>query len=458
MADDHASEILALTRELCQFTTGVVAAANEALFDRIGEELPLTVHRYLSGTTFNGWIVPDLWRVEKALLWKDDQLVFDGTANPLGVAMYSRSFQGELDFAQLRPHLVTSSRLPEAYVYHCMWQYRPWAADWALSVPYEIYKGLTPGRYRVDLVTASSPGEMLVADCELPGRSDKTIVFNAHTCHPHMANDGFGGVAVLVCLMQWLQRRDHFYTYRLVLGPEHLGTVFYLRDRSPEEINRMVCGIFTEMPGTPGPIKLASSFLGNQPIDRALVHAARSVGAAHVCVPWRCGAGNDETVWEAPGYEVPFAEVTRCLDQFDPFPEYHTNLDVPDRLDGHQVAELFGVLQDTITVLEEDARLYRNFDGLVCLSSPAYDLYLERPDPAVAKGLAADSEKWGHLLDCVLRYFDGSQTILNIAEKHDLPFKPLRAYLARFAHKGLVRFERAAIERRPTTRVRGLAA
>ena len=33
---------------------------------------------------------------------------------------------------------------------------------------------------------------------------------------------------------------------------------------------------------------------------------------------WREGAGNDETVWESPGFEIPFVELTRC-GTFKPF-------------------------------------------------------------------------------------------------------------------------------------------
>ena len=65
-----------------------------------------------------------------------------------------------------------------------------------------------------------------------------------------MANDGFAGTAVLVRLLQWLAVQDTFYSYRLVIGPEHLGTVFYLRDRPRADVDQMVGGIFEEMPGT----------------------------------------------------------------------------------------------------------------------------------------------------------------------------------------------------------------
>jgi hypothetical protein len=103
--------------------------------------------------------------------------------------------------------------------------------------------------------------------------------------------------------------------------------------------------------------------------------------------------------------------------------------------------------------LEGNATIERRFDGLICLSNPSYDLYMERPDPAVEKNFGEDAEKWGHLLDCLFRYFDGSRTILDIALAHDLPFARLRRYLERFEEKGLVRLNFVEIPRVPPIRV-----
>jgi aminopeptidase-like protein len=454
-SNSSAAGMIALTRDLCAFRAGVVSDDNEALFARIGRELPLTMFRFRSGDSHNGWTVPQNWRVKRAKLYCDGREIFDATANALGVAYYSKSFVGSLSRDELESHLVTDAALPEAYIFHCMWQYRPWDADWALSIPHRIYRTLEPGRYRVELVTEYAEGQMLVAHSEIGGRSDRMVVFNSHTCHPHMANDGFAGTAVLVRLMQWLAGRDNYYTYRLVLGPEHLGTVFYLRDLPREEVNRMVCGVFEEMPGTRGPIKAASTFQGGHRIDRAFASVLRHHSKVHELVPWRKGAGNDETVWEAPGYEVPFVEVTRCENQFAPFREYHSSLDTPELMDPARLDEMLDVMKKVVEVLEEDAFVQRKFDGLICLSNPKYDLYMERPDPAVAKNLGADAEKWGHLLDCLFRYMDGEMTVLDIAEKHDLPFDRLLRYLRRFEEKGLVSLNRADIARATPVRVTG---
>lgn len=430
-----------LACDLCAFSTGVVANDNEALFKYLVRELSFKIYRYGSDEIFNGWVVPKLWSVQKALLYRDGEVIFDGRSHTLGVGYYSRSFSGDLDWEILKTHLVTNPKLPEAYMFHCMWQYRPWAADWAFCIPYQIYKTLGSGQYRIELETTYEPGEMLVGEYTHKGRSPATIIFQNNTCHPHQANDGFAATAILVRLFQWLQGRDTYYTYKLLLNPEHTGTVFYLRDRSPAELDNLIAGIFMEMPGTTGVIKATSTFLGNLPFDQVIGHALRHYSKAYECVPWRKGAGNDETVWEAPGYEVPFVEITRCIDQFDPYPEYHSSLDTPDRIDWEQSLEIFSVFQHIINILENNQRLYRQFDGLLCLSNPKYNLYLERPDPSVVKDLDADSEKWGHLLDCLLRYFDGSMTILDIADRHDLPFDRLYQYLLRFYEKSLIRME-----------------
>jgi len=450
------SEFLSLTRDLCAFATGVVADDNEKLFARIAEELPLTLFRYPSGESFNGWLVPQNWRVTTASIRRDGKLLFDGRTHTLGVARYACSFSGSLDWEDLKPHLVTNPDLPSAYVFHCMWQYRPWAADWALSVPHDIYRALGPGRYEVELATAYTPGEMIVAQHEKKGRTDQTIVFHSNSCHPHMANDGFAGTALLIRLFQWLQEQDTHYSYRLVIGPEHIGTVFYLRDMERAELDRIVCGVFEEMPGTGGPIKAASTFRGDLPIDRAFRNALRHHAKAHELVPWRQGAGNDETVWEAPGYEVPFVEVTRSEALLEPYREYHTSLDTPELMDPGQLEEFFVVLQKVIGAFENNARIWRRFDGLVCLSHPDYDLYMERQDPSIDKNLPEDAEKWGYLLDCLLRYFDGSLTILDIAERHDLPFDRVHRYVKQFEEKGLVTLAFAPMTRERARRANEL--
>lgn len=441
--------ILGLTDDLCRHRVGVAAPGNGALFDRVAEELPIRLHAFASGESHNGWRVPDEWAVEEATIWCGDRLIDDAGGHPLGVASQSRGFEGELSLDELRRHLVSDPERPNARIFHCRWQYRPWDADWALSLPDRVVRGLEDARYRVRLRVRSEPGEMLVADHEHTGRTGETIVFNSHTCHPGQANDGMVGVATLIRLFQWLEGRETRLTYRLVLGPEHLGTVFYLRDMPAAEMARLAGGVFVEMTGVDAPLIATSTFDGETPVDRALAHVLRHGAPDARRVAWREGAGNDETVWEAPGYEVPFAELTRRIDTFDPYPQYHSDLDTPQSLDGERVDEAFEVLQDMVDVLEGDVVAHRRFEGLVCLSAPEYDLYPERPDPSLGDAQGDLDERWGRLVDRILRWCDGRTSALEMADAVGLPFAEVRAYLERFEDAGLVDLTAVSYARMP---------
>jgi len=441
------NSILKLAKDLCNFSTGVVSDGNEELFKRIEKEISLNYVKVKSGTKFNGWEVPNNWRVKKAKIFKNNKLIFDATSNELGVARYSKSFKGSLQLEDLKKHLVTQPNLPNAFVFHCAWQYRPWDADWAVSMPHKIFKKLTKGTYFVDIETEYSPGEMLIAHSNIKGKSNKTILFNSNNCHPKMANDGFAGTAVLIKLFQWLKKRKNFYSYKLIIAPEHLGSIFYLSKLRRRELDNFICGIFEEMPGNKAPAKITKTFLGNHIIDKAFKNIFCTKYKDSKIVEWRKGAGNDETVWESPGFEIPFVELTRCENQFAPFKHYHTNEDNVTNLYYEKVNEFLEILQDVIHILENDQKIIRRFDGLICLSNPKFNLYKERLDPAIEKNLDDDSEKWGHLLDCLLRYFDGDMSILDIANKHELDFFNLHKYILDFKKKNLVKLKFNEIEK-----------
>ena len=442
------NNLINLTRDLCEIPTGIVADGNEQFFQRIRDEIDLEIFSFPSNSEHNGWIIPHKWTVETATIHRDGKLIYDGTQNALGVAHYSRSFEGRMSLEDLLPHLYSLPSLPEAHVFHCTWLYRPWIEDWGLCPPHNLVKSLTPGNYDIRLKTLTDPGDMLVGHHHKQGKSEKTIFFQSNTCHPHMANDGLAGTAVMIRLFQWLTTQDTHYSYRLVLGPEHYGTIFYLRDHSRQEIDNYIGGVFGEMMGTDGDFVVASTFNGDEVLDRAFRHVVRNHTKAHRFVGFRESVGNDETVWEAPGIEIPCVQVNRFRTHSVPFPEYHTNFDNADLMDAEQLEEFLDVFKKVVELLEANVTMYRQFDGLVALSNPKNDIYLERFDPTKAAGSKASySNSWGILQDSIPRYFDGRMSVLDIAEKHDIDFFDIRRYVQQFIDKGLVDARLEEIER-----------
>jgi hypothetical protein len=89
-------------------------------------------------------------------------------------------------------------------------------------------------------------------------------------------------------------------------------------------------------------------------------------------------------------------------------------------------------------VLETDSVVHRRFNGLVALSNPRYDLYVERPDPVVEKNLTERDIRFGQMQDRLPRAFDGARTVFDIAEAFGVSYTRLREYLRRFEDKDLV--------------------
>ncbi len=400
------------------------------------KELPFKVHQYPAGEECNGWTVPHSWFVKKAEIRKDGQLIYDGKAHPLGVMGYAKPFKGKVSLEKLQKHLTYREDWPDAIGYHCDYFYKPWRADWGFSLPYNLFRKLKKGNYDIDLQTAYENKPMKVCDYFLKGKTSKTVIFNAHNCHAAQANDDIAGLVVGVELMKRLARRKNRLSYRFIAAPEHLGTVFYLKHCTAKTVQRFHCGFFLEMLGNRNRLAFQETFTGTHELDRAAHHYLKFRHPDHFSDKFRKVIGNDETVWEAAGYEVPTASLSRW-----PYKEYHTSRDNADIIDGEMLEESVQAVLGIVDILETNATVVKKFKGLVALSHPKYDLYVAPgTDPSIKMDKTEDRKKWNYMMDCLPRYFDGKMRILDMAAKHDIEYSRLYDYLLKFKAKGLVDF------------------
>lgn len=414
-------------------------------------ELPFLVHEFVGGLEHNGWVVPMKWEVERATIHNPNgSLVYDGLWHPLAVIGYSQAFQGRVRGDELKRHLFFPSAFDDALVYHCDLFYKPFRKEWGFSVTKRFYDAIGDERfYDVDLKTTFEPGTMKVCEYVLPGASPDSIVLNAHNCHAFCCNDDLAGVSVGVEVMRRLERwSNRRFTYRLVIAPEHFGSIFYLTKLPPGLTLRY--GLFLEMLGTTGGLALQRSFLGDTMVDRALLLALKHSGKPFRTDRFRKIVGNDETCWEAVGFEVPFPSLSRSIG-VGHFPEYHTSRDNIDLIDENMLVEAADIVTEALYALDNDAVMTRHFRGLVALSHPRYDLYKPFYDPSEPdrKTISDQARNWNYLMDCLPRYFDGDTRLIEIAEKFDLPFQAVHDYVRQFEAKGLVAMHPPKLDRPP---------
>lgn len=425
--------ILDIIRKLYPFAYSVVSSENDRAISTYLEELNFDVVEIRSGCELNGWIVPPDWRTIRANLFKDEELILDAMSTPLGVGVLSPLFKGTISLAELKKHLFYSDDCPDAIPYHWTNLYRPAEKDWAFCVKKEFFDSLVEGEYRVELETLEQPGTMKVLDFTLPGMSSDTILLNGHNCHPWQANDDLSGCAVGIAVMQALQAREsRKYTYRLVVAPELIGTVHWLAGLKQTNM-RFSGAIMLKSVGNASPLKLQHSFEGSSQIDKAAASVLRARNPDYVSGAFRTIYGNDETVFDSPGYEIPTISLTRY-----PFSGYHTDADTPDGLSPDALEETYEVVLEIMDALESNETLRFSERGLVALSHPRYRLYRAAPAPGLDKAEYLDiSRRWNLLMNCLPRELNGHNSAIDLAYKYELPVAEVCAYLKEWKEKGL---------------------
>ncbi len=435
MATDLPPGTMDLMERLCPLNRVFVSDDYRAGLELIDGFLPLRIHEYPPDQTVNGWVVPPSWRPLRGTISRDGRVVYDALAHPLGVAANSCGFSGRLSLEELRPHLHFDHRDPEAIPFHFRWQYRPWEQDWGLCLPRTVYESLGPGEYDVELEVETKPGPLLVATHDLPGRTDECFVLAAHLDHPSMANDDLAGVMVGLAVMRRLAARDRRLSYRLVLVPEIIGSEFYLHDRgasAPESI-RGAC--FLEMLGTETEFTLQRSHGGRSDFDLALAWALADLGLSHRVVDFRQSVGNDEVCWEARG--IAMSSLSRY-----PYPEYHSSRDNMEIISPARLAESVDLILAAVELIEGNRTVQLNFEGVPCLSNPAYDLYIDTGQPAL--GTKTDDgmlRRKRRLMDSIPILLRNPVTIFDLAESFELPPREVHQYLLDWERRGLVSFK-----------------
>lgn len=410
------------------------------------EELDFFVHEFPAGSEVNGWIVPQKWEVIEAKIYdKNGSLVYDGMHHPLAVIGYSQSFSGRIQGNELKKHLFFPAALDDALVYHCDLFYKPFRKEWGFSVTKNFYNDISDtAEYDVVLETSFEQGTMKVAEFVLEGESEDSIVINAHNCHAFCCNDDLSGVAagieVIRRLSSWTKRR---YTYRLIIAPEHFGSIFYLDSLTDKKASSLKWSTFLEMVGAGGPLALQRSFKGNTFIDRAYLNTLQHYCENSWSDYFRKIIGNDETCWESAGYEIPCPSLNRSNGK-DHYPEYHTSKDSPDFINADMMEESVNVIMEAFFIMENDIVMHRESRrGLISLGHPKHDLYKPMWDPSEEgrKSISDAERNWNYLMDCLPRYFDGTTRLIEVAERHNLPFRALYNYVKQFEEKGLIRAE-----------------
>lgn len=431
------SSMLDLINELWFLKRDIVSDGFDQALLRLQEEFPaMKIHEYPSGMTCWTWRIPEKWTCDEAYLETlAGERLIDYAVHPLHAVSYSLPFEGVVSRQELLRHLHIHPRLPEAIPF----VFKYYDRDWGLCASQALRERLTQAEYQVVIRSRFEPGTLKVGEVVIPGQSEDCFVLAAHLCHPAMVNDDLTGVVVgLEAARRLLQGPPPYYTYRLLILPETIGSVAYLSQHE-HLIPQMRGGLFLEMLGNAAPHALQQSFLSESQADRCLRSAFAGLEPEGWVGAYRSVINNDERQFNAPGVRVPMLSLSRVHRREAPtwpYPEYHSSLDTPAIVSASRLEQSCQLVLGLIQAWERNCYVVNQFKGeIFCSGHGIWVDYHQNPE--------------GHrrLFD-IMERCDGERTVADIASKLDISFQATWEVVDLLRAKGLVHFAR---QPQPTT-------
>ncbi|HYZ12801.1 MAG TPA: DUF4910 domain-containing protein [Actinomycetota bacterium] len=400
------SRMFGFVEELFPICRSITGDGLRETLRRIAKRVPMDVHEVQTGTHVFDWTVPNEWNIRDAYIAdQDGRRVVDFRQHNLHVVGYSVPVDARMSLSELKEHVHTLPDQPDVIPYRTSY----YSEAWGFCMQDERLQQLADGDYDVRIDSSLEPGSLTYGEVVLPGGTEEEVLISSHCCHPSLANDNLSGIALATQLIEHLQDMSLRYSYRFLFVPGTIGPITWLASNE-DRVHRIKHGLVVTGVGAPGAFTYKRSRRGDAPIDRAAAHVLQHSGYAYRIVDFS-PYGYDERQYCSPGFDLPVGSLTRGL--HGEYPEYHTSSDDLDFVRPAALAESLRIYLEIIDVLEND--------GICVNLSPKGEPQLGKRGlyPSVgAQGVSA--ELMGRLW--VLNLSDGRNTLLNVAERANLPF------------------------------------
>ncbi|REK89193.1 DUF4910 domain-containing protein [Streptomyces inhibens] len=436
----------ALVERLYPLCRSITGDGVRATLDIVGEYVPLQVHEVPTGTQVLDWTVPQEWNIRDAYIADTaGNRVVDFAASSLHVLGYSVPVSATMPLAELRAHLHTLPDHPSWVPYRTSY-YKP---EWGFCLAQETLDALPDGEYEVRIDSTLADGHLTYAEHVVPGQVPDEVIVSCHVCHPSLANDNLAGIAVATFLAQALAQETPYYTYRFLFAPGTIGAITWLA-RNAERVNgvspalgappgrrlgeepraggRVKHGLVLACAGDPGQLTYKQSRRGDAEIDRVMRHVLAASERPHRVnefTPY----GYDERQFCSPGFDLGVGSLTRT--PYAGYPEYHTSADNPDFVSPEAMADTLAVCREAFAVLDRNRR-YVNL-------SPYGEPQLGRRGLYDALGGRSDTKQAQMAMLWVLNLSDGEHSLLDVAERSELPFDTVAAAAGALHGAGLIK-------------------
>jgi len=404
-------EMYQLASELFPICRSLTGAGVRQTLQTIGRLIPLRMHEVPSGTAVFDWTVPPEWNIRDAYVADArGHRVVDFNRHNLHVVNYSVPVRARMSRAELDAHLFSLPEKPDWIPYRTAYYER----SWGFCLSHRQRLALPEGEYDVVIDSTLEPGHLSYGEYCLPGELPDEILISCHVCHPSLGNDNLSGIALATFLARHVATEPRRYSYRFLFIPGTIGSITWLA-RNQALVSRIKHGLVLTCVGDAGKPTYKRSRQGSAEIDRAVGHVLRHSGAPFEIqdfIPW----GYDERQYCSPGFNLAVGCLMRTPN--GRYPEYHTSADDLSLIGPRHLADSFATCAAVLAVLEGNHR---------CINlNPKCEPQLGRRGLYEAMATAQNARDPQMAMLWVLNLSDGSHSLLDIAERANIPFGLVR--------------------------------
>jgi aminopeptidase-like protein len=407
ITDGIGDELFAFAAKIYPLCRSITGNGVRQTLREVGAHIALDIHEVPTGTAVFDWTIPREWNIRDAYIKnKHGKKVVDFQKSNLHVMSYSVPVQRQMSLGELKPHLHTLPDQPELIPYRTSY----YAENWAFCMTHSEFEDLPDETYEVLIDSTLANGHLTYGEYLHKGETDDEFLLSAHICHPSLADDNCSGIALLTHLAKRLARLKTRFSYRFLFVPGTIGAITWLA-RNEEQAQRIKHGLVVSMVGDSGGPTYKKSRRGNTEIDRAMIHSLRHSGLSSTILEFS-PYGYDERQYCSPGFNLPVGLFQRS--KFGSIPEYHTSADNLEFIRPHHLNTSYRLIANTINVIENEA-VYRN-------TLPKCEPQLGRRGLYGAIGGDKDQAAANMAMLWILNLSDGTHSLLDIAERANLPF------------------------------------
>jgi aminopeptidase-like protein len=338
------------------------------------------------------------------------------------VLNYSVPVRKRVSLQELKQHLYSLPEQPDVIPYRTSY----YAENWGFCVPHRLSESLREEFYDVVIDSSLKDGALIYGEHVHKGSSHDEILLTTHICHPSLANDNCSGLALLTHLAKQLKGNNTRYTYRFLFAPGTIGAITWLA-RNEDRVHLIKHGLVISGVGDGGGPTYKRSRRGNAEIDQVMAHLLKRSGNQSTVLDFS-PYGYDERQYCSPGFNLPVGMFQRG--QYGKYAEYHTSADDLHFIRPQHLQDSYTIIRAAFEILEGD----RRFQSALPKCEPQLGkrgLYA-----AIGNEKDGDSKKMAMLW--VLNYADGKHSLLDIAERSDLPFAIIRSAAETLFEHGLL--------------------